>query len=156
MVEASKIKYENNIARIIEAISSENALNPPNRLKFPCSICNKNCLKNQCHLLCKRCNKRCHIKCNDTAVNEYRYFLANEDNPSIPWFCLYCTLFRHYELFPFTLCSISELMNINNSNTMEFCEVLPSLETIEETASFEKYSLPDLSLIHISEPTRPY
>ena len=37
-------------------------------------------------------------------------------------------------------------MNINNSDTLQFCDYLPTLKIVEETASFEKYSLPDPNL----------
>ena len=146
MVEASKIKLENNIQRIIEAIYLDKPLNPTSNLSKPCSICNKNCLKNQCHLACKGCGKSCHIKCDRTNLTEYRLYLTNNDDPSNMWYCLYCTLFFHYDVFPFTLCSISELLNINSCDTMELVNRLPSLEMIDETASFMKYSLPDSNL----------
>jgi hypothetical protein len=47
MALASDIALKNNMDRIAGAILSSQNLNPPNRLKNPCSICNKNCLKNQ-------------------------------------------------------------------------------------------------------------
>ena len=101
MVEASKIKLENNIQRIIEAIYLDKPLNPTSNLSKPCSICNKNCLKNQCHLACKGCGKSCHIKCDGTNLTEYRFYLTNNDDPSNTWYCLYCTLFFHYDVFSF-------------------------------------------------------
>ena len=47
MAEAIQIKLQQSIERISGAILSEKELNPPNKLKNPCSICNKNCLENQ-------------------------------------------------------------------------------------------------------------
>ena len=124
MVEASKIKLDNNIERIVQALSTGENLNPPTRLRFACSICNKNCLNNQNWVICDRCDKRCHIKCDGTSLIEYRYLKTTNDDPTIEWFCLHCTLLYHYENIPFTLCSVSELVNINNSDTLEFCDYL--------------------------------
>ena len=56
------IKAQNNIDRIVDAISEGKVLNPPNNFKSPCSICNKNCLKNQACVQCDHCDKWCHIK----------------------------------------------------------------------------------------------
>ena len=47
-------------------------------------------------------------------------------------------------MLPFTLMSTSELLNINSSNTMDFCKNLPNIEVIRDTESFSKYSLPDI------------
>ncbi len=146
MVVASQIKLDNNIERIVESLSLGNDLNPPSRLHSPCSICNRNCLDNQNCIQCDKCDKWCHIKCDGTNLNEYRFYQATNYDPSVKWFCLYCTLIFHYENIPFTLCSITELLNLNKSDTMEFCHYLPSLEIIDETASFEKYSVPDFNL----------
>ena len=47
--------------RIAGAILSGQKLNPPNRLKNPCSICNKNCLRNQALINCSTCGKDYHL-----------------------------------------------------------------------------------------------
>ena len=47
-------------------------------------------------------------------------------------------------MIPFTLSDNSELLKINCSDTMEFCQSIPSLEIIQETSSYSKYSLPDI------------
>ena len=52
----------------------------------------------------------------------------------------------HHDNVPFTTCSLSELVNINNSDTLDFCHHLPSLEIIHEASSLAKYSLPDPDL----------
>ncbi len=146
MVEASKIKLDNNIQRIVQAISLGNDLNSPSRLSSPCSVCNRNCLDNQNCIQCDECDKWCHIKCDGTNLTEYRFYQSTNHDPSVKWFCLYCTVLFHFVNIPFTICSVSELVNINKSDSLEFCSYLPSLEVVEETASFEKYSLPDSNL----------
>ena len=70
--------------------------------------------------------------------------MNNQDNPDLEWHCLYCSLKEKHGIIPFTLSDTSELIKINNSDTMEFCKTIPSLEIIQETASYEKYSLPDI------------
>ena len=45
MTDANMLKLKNNIERIIGAISMGKELNPPTRLSWPCSVCNRNCLK---------------------------------------------------------------------------------------------------------------
>ena len=51
---------------------------------------------------------------------------------------------QKHGIIPFTLSDTDELVKINNSDTMEFCKTIPSLEIIQETSSYEKYSLPDI------------
>ena len=48
MSKALDNKLKKNIERIAGSILSGKALNPPNNLKHPCAIYNKNCLENQC------------------------------------------------------------------------------------------------------------
>ena len=48
------------------------------------------------------------------------------------------------ENLPFTLSNSSELVNLNNSDSLDFLNHLPSLETIYEASSFSKYNLPDI------------
>ena len=76
MTDACQIKLDNNINRIIDAISSDKELFPPNnRLRNPCSICNRNCLKNQAQLHCTSCNKNCHRVCDGTSLEKYNLIL---------------------------------------------------------------------------------
>ena len=63
MTDALEIALKNNIDRIAGAILLGRELNPPNKLKFPCSICNKSVQKNQNALQCDKCDKWVHRKC---------------------------------------------------------------------------------------------
>ena len=47
--QAVMISYNNNLQRISGAILLDKELNPPNNLKSPCVVCNKNVLSNQIH-----------------------------------------------------------------------------------------------------------
>ena len=143
MSDSTKIKLGNTMDRISGSILSGNELNPPSRLSNPCSICNKNCLNNQACIECSNCAKWCHIKCDGTTLDDYHFYQDTQDDQDIKWYCLYCTMIFNHINIPFTLCSDSNLTNINNSDNMEFTNVLPSLETIHETSSYSKYSLPD-------------
>ena len=137
MIDASILKLNNNVDRIIEAILLDRDLNPPNRLSWPCSVCNRNCLRNSER--CGGCGKWCHLACDGTSLAQYRQYEG-------VWCCLACTVGFHHRHVPFTSCSLSELVNINNSDTMEFCNFLPSLEVVRESSSFAKYSQPDPDL----------
>ena len=139
MTDASKLKLKNNIERIIEALVLGKDLNPPNRLSWPCSVCNRNCLRNSIN--CDKCFRWCHIVCDGTSTEQYRKYESPQHTAA--WYCLPCTVQFHYENIPFTACSLSELVNINNSDTLEFCHFLPSLEVVHESSSLAKYSLPD-------------
>ena len=144
MSDTTEIKLKNTMDRIAGSILAGNSLNPPNNLKSPCCICNKNCLNNQSCIQCDRCDKWSHIKCDGTSLKDYNYYKTTNDSPDIKWFCLYCTIEQNHQHIPFTLCDTSDLVNINISDTMDFCKNLPSLEIIHETSSFYKYSLPDV------------
>ena len=143
MNDAVVLKLHNNIDRIIGAILLGKELNPPNRLSWPCSVCNRNCLNNQDAIFCNTCEKWCHISCDGTSVEQYRKLNSAGADHTAPWHCLVCTVQSHHEILPFTTCSLSELININKSDNLEFCHFLPSLEIIHESSSLAKYSLPD-------------
>ncbi len=146
MTDACKLKLTNNINRIIDAILSDKELFPPNtRLSNPCSICNRNCLKNQAQLHCTSCNKWCHRVCDGMSLEQNNQIRLTDGDPNNKWCCLYCTLIFHYENIPFSICDLSELHKINSSNSMDFCNFIPSLEIIQESATLAKYSLPDPS-----------
>ena len=55
--------------------------------------------------------------------------------------CLYCTVKFNHSNIPFTASCVSELININQSDSLEFLNFLPSLEIVNETASYEKYHI---------------
>ena len=74
MANAMDIALQNNIERISGAILADKDLNNPNNLKYPCSICNKNCLKSQLCILCDGCNKWCHLKCDGTTTKEHYHY----------------------------------------------------------------------------------
>ena len=134
---ATQIKLKQIFDRITEAISLDKELNTPNNLSFPCSICNKNVLSNQKSVQCDSCNKWCHIQCDGTSMDTYNYLMTTND--TVPWHCLYCTIKFNHENFPFTLSIDSEIDLINKSDTMRFCEFLPSFETICETSNFSNF-----------------
>ena len=86
MAYAVDIALQNNIERISGAILADTNLNIPNNLKYPCSICNKNCLKNQLSILCDGCEKWCHLKCDGTTtVEQYKFLEETEGDPCIKW-----------------------------------------------------------------------
>ena len=61
----------------------------------------------------------------------------------------YCKIKDRQNHIPFFHCDASELYNINNSDDLDFCKYLPSLEIVHQTSSFSKYNLPDVDDIPI-------
>ena len=130
MAEASLIKLQNTLDRIAGALLSGKNLNPqPTRnIKWPCIICNRPVQSNQKAIECDTCQKWCHLNCDGRVTpQDYEYY---QNNPNFEWQCLYCTLKEKYDIFPYTLCDTNELNKINNSDTMEFCKSIPSLEVM--------------------------
>ena len=111
-------------------------------MSSPCSICNKNVLSNQKAVHCDSCNKWCHIKCDGTSLATYYYLMSSDD--TVLWDCLVCKIKFHHQNIPFTLCEVVEIDKINNSNSMKFCEFLPSFETISLSNEFSNLSLNDV------------
>ena len=134
MTEAPSIKLQNTLGRIAGAILAGRNLNPqPTRnIKWPCTICNRPVQSNQKALECDSCHKWCHLNCDGrVTLDEYKFYEDNQNNPDVPWFCLYCTLKEKHDLIPFTLSDNDELLKINGSDTMQFCKTIPSLEIIQ-------------------------
>ena len=120
--------------RIINALSTGAELNVQNNLKWPCSICNKNVTDSMKGIRCDSCKKWCHIRCDGISVEEYENLVINEDIHE--WHCLYCTMKFNHENFAFSLSADSDIVKINNSDSMRFCEFLPSFDCIAETDKF--------------------
>ena len=85
MSDSVKIKLENTMDRIAGSILSGKELNPPpaKKLKWPCSICNKNCIANQRAIQCDTCDKWCHATCDGMSVETYNYYQSTNDD--IKW-----------------------------------------------------------------------
>ena len=140
MTNALDIAYKNNLERISGAILLGKELNPPNRLKSPCSICNKSVQKNQNAIQCDTCDKWVHRKCENMSIELYNYYVNSGDE--VKFHCLYCIMKENHENIPFTISDNFELENINNSDNMQFCENLPTLEEIYETEKWSEYPRP--------------
>ena len=125
--------------RIINALRTESDLNIPNNLKWPCSICNKNVTESMKSIRCDTCKRWCHIKCDGSSAKEYEKLVMTDSNEE--WHCLYCTMKFNHENFAFALIGDTEIDKINQSDSMKFCEFLPSLECIAETDKFMNVQL---------------
>ena len=79
---------------------------------------------------------------------DFQFYVDTSDDPNVKWHCLYCTVKFHRKNIPFTLSDTHELNNINQSDSMSFCQFLPSEEIISETSKFE-------SLTHDSDSDIP-
>ena len=56
------------------------------------------------------------------------------------WHCLVCKVKANHNTFPFTLCDDIEIQNINNSNSIRYCESLPAFEVVNEVSKFSNQS----------------
>ena len=72
----------------------------------------------------------------------YKYYENTQDNPEVTWYCMYCTMKYNHEHLPFTLCDNDDLTNYNDSDSMKFCESLPTLEEIYVTSNFSSFPKP--------------
>ena len=125
MTDATAIKNHNNIERITGAILANKPLNPPTKLKNPCSICNKNVLSNQAGIACDQCDQWCHIKCDDdTSVELYNF---HTNNPEAKWFCLFCKVKMNKENLPFTLKSISRVFSFMNMYLLQLKNIVTDI-----------------------------
>ena len=116
--QAAEIAYQNNVERISGAILLGVDLNPKNRLKYPCAICNKSVQNNQHGITCDQCGKWCHRKCDAMTLEMYEFYVNNNDNPEVTWQCLYCTMKFHHQHIHFTLSDNNDIDNVNNSDTV--------------------------------------
>ena len=107
----------------IISIIDNNRPKPRSCIKYPCGICSKSVKKNQKAIQCDSC-----------------------ETDADPWFCLVCSLKYNLNNVPFTRCSNSDLININNSNSMRFLESLPNVEIVTETCKFSMLSSNDASI----------
>ena len=80
-------------------------------IKFPCSVCDKNCNVNQDAIYCTQCELWVHHKCNGTSKQEYAK-LSNEADDA-PFQCLLCIMKENSEIVPFFFLDTHELLDLN-------------------------------------------
>ena len=66
------------------------------------------------------------------------------ENNELTWHCLVCKIRFQHENIPFTLLNDTELENINNSESMKFCNELPKFEIISEVSKFSELDNNDI------------
>ena len=135
MSTASNVRLQQTFNRVISAIKIDQPLNKTNKLANPCSLCNRNVTDSG--IVCDTCNKWCHPKCEGMSQKEFQFYVDTSDDPDVKWHCLYCTVKFHRKNIPFTLSDTHEINKINQSDSMAFCQFLPSEEIISETSKFE-------------------
>ena len=91
-------------------------------------------MSNQKAIQCDTCNGWCHIKCDGTSIETYNNLILLPNSDS--WHCLLCKVRENHNNFPFTLCDDIEIQNINNSNSIKFCECLPSFNVVNDVSKF--------------------
>ena len=101
--------------RIIDIINQGN-IKPKRNIKYPCGICCKSVKSNQKAIQCDSCDQWIHIVCNNTTNEQYEQLKTQDDL----WVCILCNIKNNLINVPFTICDNSELLNINNCNTMDF------------------------------------
>ena len=66
------------------------------------------------------------------------------ENNELTWHSLVCKIRFQHENIPFTLFNDTELENINNSESMKFCNELPKFEIISEVSKFSELDNNDI------------
>ena len=123
---------------ILDSIRDEH-YNSPNplktSLKYPCSICNKPVLKNQCAIECDSCELWVHNKCNGTSSDEYETIKTLGELAA--WECLKCKTRLLCNNLPFMFQDNLDIENLNHSDSMSFFDMLPQLKVRSEILSNE-------------------
>lgn len=73
------------------------------------------------------------------SADKSEYLTTTNEDDSVLWHCLYCTMKFNHENLAFTLIGDSEIEKINNSDSMRFYEFLPSFERIAETDKYMNF-----------------
>ena len=121
-----------------------------NKHPDPCGICQKNVNSNQKAIECTTCKHWIHIKCNGTTAEDYNTMIDNnsllsvEQIDNIVWHCNKCLLSNMAKIFPFGLESNQELKCLNNSDSLDILDKLPSYEIISKAHGID--SLNDFDL----------
>ena len=95
-------------------------------------------LSNQRAIQCDLCNLWCHIKCDGTSAEIYDKLMSSDETDS--WHCLLCNIKFDHLNFTFTLCDDIEINNMNNSNSMKFCDSISKFEVVAEASKFSNYT----------------
>ena len=96
--------------------------------KYPCSICYKNVNKNQKANFCSVCQKWVHRKCNGTSEIQREYEALVDEDDTIPWQCILCSLENTASKFPFGYLSKIELHDLYRLDLPSQLQLLPSYE----------------------------
>ena len=93
---------------------------PRNCVIVPCGICKKTPVKPVHEAIhCDSCENWIHTVCNDISLEVYENLKSKSDL----WHCVVCNLKNNLGRLPFTHCDNTELININNTNSMRFLRV---------------------------------
>ena len=115
----------------------------------PCGICQKNVNRNQKAIECTTCMKWVHIRCDGTTADEYRIMietnqtLTEEQIINTPWECNKCKIAKLATIFPFGYETDHSLININNTDSLDILERIPSYEICSNVCQIESLSAND-------------
>ena len=116
--------------------------------KFPCSMCDKNCNKNQPAIFCTSCLNWVHRKCNGTTKTEYEKLSQEPDD--LPFHCMLCIMEQNSQFIPLFFLDKSELLELNGIDlpsqlsSLESCELKSKLTHMPSLQDFDM----DENLIH--------
>ena len=94
--------------------------------KLPCSMCDKNCNKNQQAIFCTSFLNWVHRKCNGTTETEYERLSQEPDD--LPFHCMLCIMKQNSQFIPLFFLDKSELLELNG---IDLPSQLSSLESYE-------------------------
>ena len=133
---------QNKIQEVVDNIDNGFARKLPRKCIInPCETCKKSITKSQKEIQCSICLRNHHLKCNDLTVDDYEII----KNKGSDWTCIICVLSFNLKHFPFTRLQNTEIINMNDSNTMKFLDTIPSHNIVDETTRISSIKLSDIT-----------
>ena len=104
-------QLDNDLTDIIKTNDGCHSTQKKRYAKFPCSMCDKNCNKNQQAIFCTSCLNWVHQKFNGTTQTEYERLSQEPDD--LPFHCMLCIMKQNSQFIPLFLLHKSELLELN-------------------------------------------
>ena len=133
-------QLDNDLTDIIKTVTtklktndSSHSTQKKREAKFPCSMRDKNCNKNQQAIFCTNCLNWVHGKGNGTTKTEYQKLSQEPDD--LPFHCMLCIMKQNSQFIPLFFLDKSELLELNGIDlpsqlsSLESYELNPSLLT---------------------------
>ena len=144
---------QSKLQQIIENIVDGYARQSPRKCIInPCGTCSKSISKSQKLIKCTVCQKDHHIKCNDLSDNDIVVIQKKKSE----WKCIICVLTYNLKHIPFTSLQNSEIVNLNQSDTMKFLETFPPNNIINVTDEISSIKPTDINELPSNSSSKYY